>query len=65
MLRYFGVCERVPATGVQPGKVRRMDGLEVAQQEQSRWPDMINIVTSGHIRPAPGELLAVQCSCRS
>ncbi len=35
MARHFGVRERVPSIGVQPGKVRRMDRLEVAQQEQT------------------------------
>jgi CheY-like chemotaxis protein len=46
---------RVLVTDIEmPGD---MDGLELARLAQSRWPEMVIIVTSGRVRPT-GEDLA-------
>jgi CheY-like chemotaxis protein len=62
------VLETTPAVRVlftdveMPGG---MDGLELAREVQRRWPHMVIIVASGHVRPARGNLPAVQGSSRS
>ena len=33
-----------------------MDGLKLARAIRNRWPPIQLIVTSGHVKPAPGEI---------
>jgi two-component system, response regulator PdtaR len=53
------VLETTPAVRVlftdveMPGGI---DGLELAREVQRRWPGVVIIVTSGHVRPAREEL---------